>query len=144
MLTALGSQRDLKRFDAALELVLDPALDVRESMAVLWSSSTEATRATAERFLRLNEGKILAKFPSDAVQQLSGGFSSVFAGSCDPAKRDEAKAYASAHYAKLPGGQQVIDQVFEEMDKCIAGRDIVLPQIRAWLGGLKLPKPAKR
>jgi cytosol alanyl aminopeptidase len=144
MLAALASQRDMKRYDAALELVFDPALDIRETMAIVWSTSTEATRATAERFVRLNEAKILAKFPSDAVLGLSGGFASLFAGSCDPAKRDEAKAYATAHYAKLPGGQIVIDQVFEEMDKCIANRELALPQVRAWLGGLRIPKPTKR
>jgi len=144
MIAALASQRDAKRYDAALELVLDPVLDIRETMAIVWGTTTEATRATAERFLRINEAKILSKFPTDAVLGLSGGFASVLAGSCDPAKRDEAKAYATAHYAKLPGGPMVIDQVFEEMDKCIANREFVLPQLRAWLGGMRLPKPAKR
>lgn len=143
MLAALARQRDPKRYEAALELMLDRSLDARETMHIVSGSSAPATRAVAERFLRAHEAKLLARMPKDSVTGLAGGFASVLAGSCDKSKRDEAKAYATEHYAKLPGGQQVIDQVFESMDQCIAKRELVMPQLRAWLGGIRMPRSPK-
>ena len=141
MLAALGSQRDPKRYEAALELIFDPALDPRESMAMMWSSSVEATRAVAERFLRVNEAKLLASLPDDPV--LGVRFASVLSDSCDAAKRDEAKAYALAHYGKRSGGDLPIVRVFEAMDQCIAARELTVPQLRGWLGGIRLPRKTK-
>jgi cytosol alanyl aminopeptidase len=144
MFDALAAQRDLKRYAAALELILSPKLDARESIALLYGSSTEATRALAEQFLRANEAKLMAVLPTDSVTGLSGGFSSVLAASCDKTKRDEAKKYALEHYGKLPGGAQVIEQVFEGMDQCIAARELLAPQLRGWLSGVKIPRASKR
>ncbi len=144
MLGALAMQRDPKRYEAALALVLDPKVDVRESVALLYGTSTEATRAIAERFLRKNEAKLLARLPVDSVTGLSGGFSGLLAASCDKTKRDEAKKYALEHYGKMPGGVQVIEQVFEGMDQCIATRELIGPQLRGWLSGVKIPRAAKR
>ncbi len=140
---ALASQRDPKRYEAALELILDPALDPRESIVMLWGSSVESTRAVAERFLRVNEAKLLALLPTESVTGMSFQFASVLSASCDAAKRDEAKAYALAHYGKLPGGEQMVVQVFEAMDQCIAKREVTAPQLRGWLGGIRLPRKSR-
>jgi len=143
MYSALASQRDAKRYEAALELMFEKGVDIREAMRLLWGTSTEQTRAVAERYLRVNEAKLLAAMPKDSSTGISGDFAAILAGSCDKTKRDEAKAYATEHYGKLAGGQQMIDQVFEEMDQCIANRELIAPQLRAWLGGIRLPKSAK-
>jgi cytosol alanyl aminopeptidase len=144
MFDALAAQRDTKRYEAALDLVLDPKVDAREAIWLLYGTSTEATRAVADRFVRKNEAKLLARLPTDSVTGLSGDFSGVLAASCDKAKRDEAKKYAIEHYGKMPGGVQVIEQVFEGMDQCIATRELIAPQLRGWLSGIKIPRAAKR
>jgi hypothetical protein len=143
MIMALAAMRDPKNYEAALALVLDPALDMRETMAMLVQTSTEATRAIAERFLRDHEATLLARMPRDSVTGLSGWFASVLTASCDRSKRDEANRYALDHYASLPGGQAMIVQQFEEMDQCIARRELLAPQIRGWLSGIKIPRAPK-
>ncbi len=144
MYRALAAVRDPKRVEAALELLLDPKVEIRESLWMLLGTSTEATRKVAERFVRAHEDALLARLPDDSVTGMVGLLASLFAGSCDAAVRDDARAYTVAHFGKVAGGQRVIDQSFEAMDQCIASRKLLEPALHAFLAGLKLWKPAKR
>jgi hypothetical protein len=143
MYEALVATRDPKRVEAALELLLDPALEIRESMWMLVGTSTEATRKVAERFVRVNKDKLLARLPNDAVTGMIGLLTTLFAGSCDESVRDETRQYVTTTFANVAGGQRVIDQSFEAMDQCIASRKLLEPQLRAFLGGVKVSKAAK-
>ncbi|HEY5947435.1 MAG TPA: M1 family aminopeptidase, partial [Kofleriaceae bacterium] len=143
MFSALASVRDTKRVEAALELLLDPQVDIRESSWMLLGTSSEATRKVAERFVRVHKDKLLDRLPKDAVTGMVGLMSTLFAGSCDASLRDETRTYAMASFAKLVGGERVINQSFEAMDQCIASRKLLEPELRAFLSGVKIPKPAK-
>jgi hypothetical protein len=143
MFGALAAVRDPKRVEAALELLLDREVDIRESAWMLLGTSNEATRAVAERFVRVHQDKLLARLPNDAVTGMVGLLSTLFAGSCDEAARDEAKSYVMASFSQIVGGARVIDQSFESMDQCIASRKLLEPALRAFLSGVKLGKPAR-
>jgi cytosol alanyl aminopeptidase len=143
MYTALSSVRDAKRLEAALELLLDSQVDIRETQWMLLTTTSEATRKVAERFVRVHKDKLLERLPKDAVTGMVGLMATLFAGSCDEAQRDETRTYVLANFGKLVGGERVINQSFEAMDQCIASRKLLEPELRAFLSGVKIPKPAK-
>jgi hypothetical protein len=143
MYAALAGVRDAKRVEAALELLLDPTVDIREAQSMLRGASGEPTRKVIERFVRANKDKLLARMPNDAVTGMIGYVATLFTGSCDSAVRDETYTYVMNNFAKLRGGQRVIKQSFEAMDQCIASRTLLEPEVRAFLGGVKVPKPFK-
>lgn len=144
--SAVVATRDPKRVEAALELTLDPQVDFRESGWMLLGTTSEATRKVAERFVRARTDKLLERMPKESVTGASV-LTSLFTASCDPAQRDEALAFVTANFGKLPGGERVTKQAFEAMDQCIASRKVIEPELRAFLTGVKLPKakdkPAK-
>jgi alanyl aminopeptidase len=164
MFDALASVRDVKRYEAALALILDPAIDAREAMDMLHTATTGSTRDAAERWVRENQSALLARMPRDSITGLNAWFAKLFTASCDRSRRAEAREYVDAHFASLPGGTRAIDrsgsaglrspaegrggesidQVFEAMDQCIAERERLAPQLRGWLSGIKIPRPAKR
>jgi alanyl aminopeptidase len=142
MYSALVGVRDAKRVEAALELLLDKTIDIRESQWMLLGTTTEATRKVAEQFVRAHKDQLLARLPNDAVTGMVGLVATLFAGSCDASVRDETHDYALANFSKLVGGERVINQAFEAMDQCIASRKLLDPELRAFLSGVKIPKAA--
>jgi hypothetical protein len=68
------------------------------------------------------------------------GYSYIFTGTCKAAERDAIADYVTKTFGNTPGGSRVVKQAIESMDQCIAQRKILDPEIKAWLGGLKLPK----
>jgi alanyl aminopeptidase len=141
MFEALAIVRDPKRYEAALALLLDKSVDFRETMWMLFGTSTEATRVVAQNFFRTHEAELVARMPHDEVAGTAAEIAYVFTGSCDPARRTEIVDYVTQHFAKLPGGERAVKQALEGMDQCIASRKLLEPEIRAWLGGFKPPKP---
>ena len=138
---ALAAVRDPDRLKTALALTLDPAVDFRESDALLRGASTEATREVDEAFFRAHADELLARMPKDEVNGGAAGFAYMFTGSCDARRRDEAADYITKHFGSLPGGDRVVKQAIEAMDQCIASRAALDPEIRAWLQGFRLPRP---
>src|SRR5262249_3124617 len=65
MIGALAAVRDPKRYEAALALMLDPKVDFRETMSMLWGAETEATRAVAQAFYRAHEAELVKRMPKD-------------------------------------------------------------------------------
>ena len=107
---------------------------------MLVATSTETTRKVAERFARAHKAKLLERLPTEAVTGAVGMLAAIFSASCDPALRDEALAYVTANFSKLPGGERLTRQAFEQMDQCIASRKVMEPQLRAFLAGVKVAK----
>jgi len=64
-----------------------------------------------------------------------------FTDACDPKRRDELATEVTTRFASQPGGARVVAQAIEEMDQCIATRAALDPEIRGWLGGVKIPRP---
>jgi hypothetical protein len=79
--------------------------------------------------------------PQDEVD---GGVASVvylFTRGCDASRRDQIVDYVTKSFATIPGGAHLVQQAIETLDQCIASRAVLDPEIRAWLGGVKIPKP---
>ncbi len=142
MLTALGNVRDPKLHARALELALDPKLDIRETRSLFGSGSTEANREASRAFFVKHTQKILARVPPDGTAGQVSGFAWLFVGTCKAERRDEVVGYMTKTFASLPGGARTVKQATEALDQCIARRKIIDHEVRAWLSGMRLPKPA--
>lgn len=143
MISALAGVRDPKRQRAALDMLLDPKLDIRETSWILHEPSTEATRKVAREYFKANAAAIMKRLPADGTADPAAEFASVFTRTCDPAQRDAVVAYITQTFGKLPGGERSVKQAIEGMDQCIAMRRLVEPEVRGWLAGVKIPKPKK-
>ena len=141
MFGALGAVRDIARQARALELVIDPKIDLRESSGLLYAGSDEATRANIQRFYDTHRVKILARYPKDATTISVADLSWIFTSTCKAEQRDAIVARVTKEFAPLPGGAHVVAEGIEGMDQCIAQKQLLEPEIKAWLGGLRLPKP---
>ena len=140
MFDALGGVRDVARQSRALELVIDLAIDIRETTGILYSGHDDATRANAQKFYDTHRVKILERFPKDATTISVAELSAIFTATCHAAQRDAIVARVTREFAPLPGGAHVVAENIEDMDQCIAKRRLLEPEIKAWLGGLRLPK----
>jgi alanyl aminopeptidase len=132
---ALASTRDVERQRVALDLVLDPKLDIRDTRLALYGAELEPNRAVAQQFFRDHKDAIMKRFPADGTTAGLAGLAPVFTASCVAARRAELADYVTATFAKLPGGARAVAQDIEAMDQCIARRRLLEPAIRAWLAG---------
>ena len=137
---ALGAVRDPARFKQSLSLALDPKVDVREVMFLPLNASTDATREVAKQFIREHKDAILARIPNALVQGPLARYAYVFTSTCKASEREAIVEYVTKHFSSMAGGERVVKQAIESMDQCIARRKLLDPEIRAWLGGLRLPK----
>jgi len=140
---ALAAVRDPARKQRALALVIDPEVDIRESMRILRRSSNDVTRAVAQRFFREHEGAILARVPHAETSSPLALLAYLFTATCKADQRDAIAAYVTKTFAPMAGGARVVRQAIEGMEQCIAKRQILEPEIRAWLSGVRIPKPRK-
>jgi len=141
LIGALASQRDPKGFPAALDVLLDPKVDLRETIRILVRTRSEANRALAEAFLRAHDAELLARMPQDEVAGTLSGVIRLFTSACDPARRDDIVKEITTRFGDRPGAPHVIAEATEELDQCIASRRVLEPELRGWLGGVKIPRP---
>jgi alanyl aminopeptidase len=145
MLRALASVRDPRRLATALELVLEPKLDSRETVTMLGGAgrgeSREQGLPVAQAFFREHQDAIVKRVPQGGTASTFARLSTLFTETCDASRRDEVIAYVNKTFASLPGGKRPVAQALEQMDQCIERRKQLEPEIRAWLGGTR---PAAR
>jgi len=142
MLGALASFRDPAQVKAQLALALDPKVDAREAMRVLWGASGDyRTRELALDWLKQHWDPLVARLPEDSGAYLVW----TGAGVCDAKKRDEVKAYFDGRSTKFLGGPRELDQALEEIDLCVAWRARHQPSAAAfmerWKPGVALKAP---
>ena len=137
---ALAQVRDPVRQKAALGLMLDPKLDIRETRYMVFGGSTEPNRAIAREFFKTHMDAIMARLPKDETASPLAIVSAVFTSACDATRRDATADYVTKTFAKLAGGERIVKQQIEAMDQCIARRKVIEPELRAWLGGVRVPK----
>ena len=143
MYNAVAQTRDVTRQAAALALILDPALDIRETIDMIWAGSEDANSAVARQFFKDHKAEILARLPQAGATNPIAGYAYLFTGTCQAAQRDEVTSYVRKEFSQLPGGVRVVDQAIEGMNQCIATRAVVEPELRGWLTGVKIPKAGK-
>ena len=140
MYEALGAVRDTKRQAEALALILDPKLDIRETLGMLFSGSHEDNDALTRQFWKDHDTEILARLPKAGTTEPIAGYAYLFTNACRADKRDETIAYVRKEFASLPGGTRVVEQAIESMNQCIAKRAVLEPELRGWLTGVKIAK----
>ena len=157
MLRALAGVRDPKRHAIALGLMLDKKLDPRETLGMLFAGAFgggrgggggaggegDANLVVSQTFFREHEAEIMSTMPQDGTSGPFARLSSLFTATCRADQREAVTDYVKKTFAKLPGAKRIIAQNLEQMDQCIARRQQLEPEVRAWLTGAKLPKPAK-
>ncbi|HSR96128.1 MAG TPA: M1 family aminopeptidase, partial [Kofleriaceae bacterium] len=131
---ALASSREPAQQRAALALILDPSLDIRETQFMLFAPDRASTRLVAQQFVRDHREAIMKRIPSDGTTQGQAWLAFVLTGPCAPDTRDEVVSYVNTHFANLPGGARTVKQAVETLDQCIALRKVMEPELRAWLG----------
>ncbi|HEU0030489.1 MAG TPA: M1 family metallopeptidase [Kofleriaceae bacterium] len=141
MFSALASVRDVERQKQALALVLDPKLDIRETLDIFGNSTTRMNHTVAQQFFREHHEEVMKRVPTDDTAGPLAGLAYIYTWSCAADQRDAIADYVTKTFGKLPGGPRVVKQAIERMDQCIARRKLLEPELRAWLGGIKLPKP---
>ena len=154
MIRALSSVRDPKRQTVALGLMLDPKLDPRETLQMLFAGgggrgggggggSADANLLVSQAFFRDHQAEIMKSMPQDGTSGPFARISGLFTETCDAAQRDAVTEFVKKTFGALPGGKRTIAQNLEQMDQCIARRKQLEPEIRAWLTGAKvsLAKP---
>ena len=146
ILAALATTTDDKRLQATLQLILDPALDIRETQWILFLAGRggEANGVTARKFFVDHQDEIMKRIPTDGATGGNTWLTFVFTSNCAPSHRDEYADYVTRTFGKLPGGDRAVRQGVEHMDQCIARRKLVEPQLRAWLGGGSAPERASK
>ncbi|MFT3694824.1 MAG: M1 family metallopeptidase [Kofleriaceae bacterium] len=140
MLGGFFSVQSAQAYATALPILLDPAVDIRETMYLLVGFNTDASRAESEKFYLANRDALLKRMPADATTGAVTIEAGIFASSCDPKTRDHA-VESMAPLKDRPGGARIVTQATEDLDQCIATRVALEPEIRGFLGGVKIPKP---
>jgi alanyl aminopeptidase len=141
MLVALGHVRDVERQRQALALLLDHAIDIRETATLLTAWSNESARAEVEAFYREHRAELETRMPKDEVTSGFGAIADAFVAACDAHRRDDIAHDLAALYAGRPGGERDEHLAIEWLDRCIASRTVLGPAVRSWLGGVKQRKP---
>jgi cytosol alanyl aminopeptidase len=140
---ALSRIRDPQRLEQALGTMLDPAIDFRQSMWML-TDVDPATIQLRTSFFKAHQAELFKRLPAiDDTGTSVYAFAVPFAASCDPDKRDDYAAYMKQTFSSIPGAPRIITQLTEQLDRCIATRKLLEPEVRGWLGGVKIIKTAK-
>ncbi|HUH04423.1 MAG TPA: M1 family aminopeptidase, partial [Kofleriaceae bacterium] len=131
LLTALGSFRDPALTSRALAAVLGDALDIRESLALLWTPLGDRDRRQlAFDFVEQHFDALVARMPGEASSRLAR----VAAPQCDPALRARVEALL-ARVAKLPSGPRAAAQSLERFELCLARRAVLAPALATYFRG---------
>ena len=142
-LDALARIRDPARLEQALGVMLDPAVDFRRSMWMLLHGDP-TTVAARQAFFKAHQAELVKRLPPiDDTGTSVYAFAVPFALDCDAARRDEIADYMKQTFSAIPGAPRRLVQLTESLDRCISTRKRLEPEVRGWLGGVKIQKPAK-
>lgn len=126
----IASVREPERLQRALALALDPAIDVRDALDVLFTAAyTEETREVAVAFTLANLDALIARLEGETAGSLIG----VLIGGCDVAAVEGRRALVEEKLGKILGARRRIDQAFERVATCAARRAAVAPALTRWL-----------
>jgi cytosol alanyl aminopeptidase len=120
LLSALGSFRAPVLADRALQLLLDPDIDIRDSYWPLLRAQTDATalRAQALAFVARHHAELVKRLGPEESAWLPGAFSE---GCSEPEAQQLTSAFA-AQAGRFTGGQQALARAVETVRLCSAWR----------------------
>src|SRR5262249_50756954 len=133
IIEALASTYDVVQQRAALGLILDAKLDIRDTQFMVFGANRDANRLVAQQFLKDNQDAIMKRIPSEGTTSGQSWLAFVFTSSCTAERRAEIADYVTSSFGSLPGGARTVQQAIEAMDQCIARRKLMEPELRSWL-----------
>lgn len=137
MIAALRATTHIDQYAKVLQLILNPALDARETDGVLFSNYTDAMRQQAEVFFTEHFDEILARLPSEATTGSATEYINVYTSNCNGSRRPAVSQLLQQRFGKMLGADHAIAQALETYDQCVAARAKYEPQLRTWLSSLK-------
>jgi len=128
--------RDPAQAQRLLALTLDPRLDARDSVWLLFGlgSRRETARASFD-FLKAHYDEIVARLPQGEFSPLPY-LPWVGAGLCEDETRSELEGFFSARARAVTGAPRVLAQVLESVDQCVARKRAHQPGVVAYLESL--------
>lgn len=131
---ALGAVPESTALGNALALLLDPAIDIRDSQNILWTAiGRDDTRGLARVFVTEHADDLIARLPP----QSAAGLVNAITSRCDDSDAAGLRDFATDKFGQLPGARRRIDQAFERMAQCAAEKAATAPALTAWLRTLK-------
>ena len=127
LVAALGAFRDPALLKDALSLYLDPKLDPRSTISVLWGPPYNGRAAWS--FVKANFDGILARTPVETRPYLVMVTSSF----CDEESRADLESFMKERSAKIMGAPRLVAQQIEGISLCIARRAAHADSLKAFL-----------
>jgi len=132
ILRALGQVTDEARLRRVLALTFDSRLEPRDARVLVYSGRTGREFRIVDAYYREHLQELLARFP-DTGTGSTAFFSRVFLRACDGSHRDEAAAFVTQSFGKIVGAERVITEGIEDLDQCVAAKQLLGPKLEAWL-----------
>jgi aminopeptidase N len=134
LLEGLGSFRTADLVPRALAITLEPEIDARESLWLLFSISSDPdTRASAYEFVKAHIDELTARAPRGSVFDVASFLPFVGAGFCDAQRRQDVEAFFAPRVQQAAGGPRNLAQALESIDLCIAQRHVQETSVSAFL-----------
>ncbi|HEY1240941.1 MAG TPA: M1 family metallopeptidase [Bryobacteraceae bacterium] len=134
LIGALGSFRDPALAQAAMELLLAPDLDIRETVALLYGPlGSPETERMPFAFVQANYDRLVARLPSGGDFDARTQLLAVGAGLCDAASEREFEKFFGERAKQYTGGPRVYAQRIESMHFCEARKAAQAADIAAFL-----------
>ena len=130
MIRAMGSFRDPNAIAAGMNALLNGEIPFIEGTFLLFGGAEEqATRTMPLEFLKAHWDEVVAKMPTGGGFDFGAVLPQVGDSFCDAKSRAELKDFFEPRVSKFVGAPRTLDQVLEEIDLCIARRDVNQPEI---------------
>lgn len=134
LIGALGSFSDPALAKAAMQLLLAPDLDMRETQALLYGPlSSPETEQMPFAFVRANYDRLVSRLPSGGDFDGRTQLLTVGAGLCDPAAEREFESFFGERAKQYIGGPRVYAQRIESIHVCEARKSAQTADIAAFL-----------
>jgi len=128
LITTLAGFRDPAIAKASLAMFLDPALDPREAIGLLWNQQ-HVSRGVQWELLKESFDAIMARVPSEMRAEVLG-LASTF---CDEAHRADVEAFLKDRVQKITGAPRVLANALETIAICIVQRDARKASVQEFL-----------
>jgi alanyl aminopeptidase len=116
---AIGAFRDPEIAKSAMQLMLDPSLDIRDTAGLLYAFNDEPeTEHVAWPFLTANYEPLLARLPSRLGNHPGSQLPRAAAAFCSPEGYDQVQSFFKDRVKTMPGAERTLAMVLEGIQQC--------------------------
>jgi alanyl aminopeptidase len=131
---ALGSFRNPALATQAMQLMMDPSLDIRDVAQLLYAfNQYPETEGLAWPFLKANYDKLLPRLPSRLGNHAGTPLPRAGASFCDEAGYREVESFFAEKVKSMPGAERTLAQVLEGIQLCAPRREALRPGVTNFL-----------